>query len=230
MMQLRMQANPVQRWFAGNNFNLDSGFLQQRGGLESALPSTYHGNPPALKLAKVAVLAGVRGQTRRNSRELRRPGDKRGDACGNHDSASRKFLAVSHRDFETATSAINGEHLALLQILYRLLLIPASVVYKSVERNGLRKMIAFFTAVGVEGQPLTGICDVRSAPVRAQAHADGHLLFPERHGFAEDSGFDSCGAQVRRGGEAIRASAENQDIAIRGFLFHSNLEAFLLAW
>src|SRR5437868_11001996 len=47
---------------ARDQLDLGAGFVQQRRGLDGALPASDHGDPQPLEPAEVAVRAGVRGE------------------------------------------------------------------------------------------------------------------------------------------------------------------------
>src|SRR4051812_3498753 len=70
--------------------------------------------------------------------------------------------------------------------------------------------------VRLQGQLIVRIRDLRSCPIRAEKHADGHVLIPERHGFTKYAKLQALdGAKVCRRSESVRARADDHYIKDR---------------
>src|ERR1700720_3405622 len=77
----------------------------------------------------------------------------------------------------------------------------------------MRRLVRF------QGQLIVRIRDLRSRPIRAEKHADGHVLIPERHGFTKYAKLQAPdGAKVCRRSESVRARADDHYIKDRHFI------------
>ncbi len=60
-----------------------------------------------------------------------------------------------------------------------------------------------------------GIRDLRCGPIGAKEHARGHIAFPKRHSFAEDTNIEAFHIlQVAGCRKTVRAGAKNYDVTI----------------
>ena len=115
---------PVDPTRPRDDFDLGTAFVQQCGRLERALASTDHDQLLTGKPAQFAVFGRVRGQRRGEALKLRRTPGERTDADSNNDTAGPDHVAICKDDSEARRTGFNAGNLPLIEVGYRLALIP----------------------------------------------------------------------------------------------------------
>ena len=90
---------------------------------------------------------------------------------------------------------------------------PGPVIDEIFDRQQLGHRQARFAEIVVEPIAADRIGDMRRNPRRTQFHAARHVASPKRHGFAEHADRDIHCAQMRGRRQAIRAGANDRDVA-----------------
>src|SRR6266540_1519401 len=115
---------PVNSTRPRDDLHFGTAFVQQCGRLERALASTDHHQLLAGKPAQVAVFGRVPGQRRREALKLRRTPGERTDADSDNDTARPDHVAICKDDSEARRTGFDAGNLPLIEVGYRLALIP----------------------------------------------------------------------------------------------------------
>ena len=185
--------------------------MQQRGRLAGALPAADHGDAFSAIAFGIGMLAGMADQRARQAVELRRPVFMAEQAGGHHHALGEKSVAVFQHQAETAIERLHAGDRAGIEIGRNVLLKPEAVTDEIFHRQELGHVHARLPVIRVERQTAARIGDMRSGPGRAQFHAGRHIRPPERQRIAEDADRDIRGAQMRGGGEAVGAGADDRN-------------------
>jgi hypothetical protein len=188
-----------------------SGFVHERGGLQSALPASDHQHRPSGEDAEVAVIAGMRDQRRREVREARRPEGERCDPSGDDDPAGTYAFAVRQPKLEPSGDGFDLFDRLDDDVRRHAPLHPRAVVDEVVERDRLARPVSGVRAVDVQRMGPAIVGDGGRRPVRPEQHALRHGS-PERHGVAVHRHVDTGVPEMRRGAQAVRPGAEDHAV------------------
>ena len=198
---------------AADDFDVGAGFMQDRRGFAGALAAADHGHALAFVAFGVGVFAGMADELARQPVELRRPVFVAEQALRHHHAFGEEGIAAIEHETETAIERLNALHDAAVDIGRNVFLEPDAVVDKILDRQKLGHFHAGFAVIFVEREPAARLADMGGNPRRAQQHAFGHVIAPERQRLTEHADRHVGGAQMRGDGEPVRAGANDSDVA-----------------
>src|SRR5690242_8472222 len=104
-----------------------------------------------------------------------------GDSTGDNHPGCGYTAAVMQRELQLCTGNVDRRDFTGIYIGNSGTLVPQPVVNKALQIYRRGEMIAAYQFVGVKGERVVGIGDMRGGPSGAKEHTGGHGSPPEMH-------------------------------------------------